>query len=250
MRDCVENFVLQGGNAAFFSGNVAFWQARVESDKVICHKMHPEQDPLYGTPLTATMWSDPVVGRPENQMTGVSFTRGGYAHMPHSPRGSGGYTVQAASHWVFAGTELEAGDQLGSESIVVGYECDGCAFVETGAGIEATGLDDTPESFEVLAHAPARLWETKHLPAALRDDYVGELNWVAERLKGGDTPQNRAEFDQGHAVMGIFEMGRGHVFTVGCTDWAYGLQDPVIARVTQNVIEGFTKANSPEPTPD
>ena len=28
------------------------------------------------------MWSDPLVGRPESEMTGVSFTRGGYAHMP------------------------------------------------------------------------------------------------------------------------------------------------------------------------
>ncbi len=33
----------------------------------------------------STMWSDPVVGRPENQLTGVSFTRGGYAHLAHSP---------------------------------------------------------------------------------------------------------------------------------------------------------------------
>ncbi len=40
-----------------------------------------KNDPLFGTDREAevtTFWSDHVVGRPENEMTGVSFTRGGY----------------------------------------------------------------------------------------------------------------------------------------------------------------------------
>ena len=36
--------------------------------------------------------------------------------------------------------------------------------------------------------------------------------------------------------MGWFERGAGTVFTVGCTDWAYGLVDPQVSRVTRNVI--------------
>ena len=38
-----------------------------------------KNDPLMGTDRGAeltTFWSDAVVGRPENRMTGVSFTRG------------------------------------------------------------------------------------------------------------------------------------------------------------------------------
>ena len=61
-------------------------------------------------------------------------------------------------------------------------------------------------------------------PPALHDSYIGELNWVAERLGGGDTAANRARFEKGHAVMGTFRRGKGEVFTTGCTDWAYGLQ--------------------------
>ena len=72
-------------------------------------------------------------------------------------------------------------------------------------------------------------------------DGVGELNWVAERLGGADTPENRAKFAQGNAVMGSFERGPGEVFTTGCTDWAFGLDDPAVSRITRNVIERFLR---------
>ena len=237
MRDCVENFVDHGGNAAFFSGNVAFWQARLEADKLVCYKMKPEEDPLAGSELTTTMWSDPLVGRPENEMTGVSFTRGGYARMNHSPMGTGGYRVQHPEHWAFANTELQRDGLVGANAVVVGYECDGCAVENRRGEIVPTHLDGTPEGFQILAHAPARLWETKHLPQALRDDYVGELNWVAERVFGEDSADNRALLQTGYAVMGTFQRGQGTVFTTGCTDWAYGLSDPQVAQITKNVLD-------------
>jgi hypothetical protein len=44
--------------------------------------MRPEADPLHAAGRrneVATMWSDPMLARPENALTGVSFTRGGYA---------------------------------------------------------------------------------------------------------------------------------------------------------------------------
>ena len=45
-------------------------------------------------PHRTSMWSDPRIGRPESQMTGVSFTRGGYARIGQGvPRGAGGYTI-------------------------------------------------------------------------------------------------------------------------------------------------------------
>ena len=88
----------------------------------------------------------------------------------------------------------------------------------------------------MLGTAPARLWETADLPSQLDDRYVGELNWVAERLAGADTAENRARFALGYAVMGSFQRSKGTVFTVGCTDWAYGLEDPAISQITHNVI--------------
>lgn len=242
MRDTVERYVDEGGAAAFFGGNVSFWQARLEGDDLVCYKMSIEDDPVYdpnGAASLSTMWSDPLVGRPENHMTGVSFTRGGYAHMPESPQGSGGYAVHNPGHWVFSGLDLERGNQIGAQALVVGYECDGCVLEEVAGKLVPTGVDGTPLNFEVLATAPARLWETHQLPENLRDDYVGELNWVAGRVLGGDSEANRAVLEHGHAVMGIFDKGAGRVFTTGCTDWAYGLDDPVVSGITKNVLSGL-----------
>jgi hypothetical protein len=103
--------------------------------------------------------------------------------------------------------------------------------------------DDTPEGFEILATADARLWETEEAPGELADNYIGELNWVAARIGGADTPEMRARFANGHAVMGTFKRGRGEIFTTGCTDWAYGLRDSDVARVTNNVLEHFIKGS-------
>ena len=102
----------------------------------------------------------------------------------------------------------------------------------------ATGNDGTPRNFEVLGTAPARLWETRDAPP-MHESYIGELNWVAERLGGADTAENRDRFSHGRAVMGTFRRGRGEVFTTGCTDWAYGLGHSDVATVTTNVLERF-----------
>ena len=102
-----------------------------------------------------------------------------------------------------------------------------------------------PQPIEVLGTAPARLWETRDLPHQLHESYVGELNWVAERIGGGDTSQNRSRFEHGYAVMGTFNRGEGAVFTVGCTDWAYGLDDPDVSTITRNVLQR-SQATTPD----
>jgi hypothetical protein len=241
MRNHLEDWVDQGGFAAFFSGNTAFWQVRFEDSEstMVGYKQQFFDDPVMGTPeqrSVTTMWSDPLTERPESHMTGVSFTRGGYAHCQNAPTGSGGYTVWRPDHWAFDGVSLHPGDTIGDDHIVVGYECDGCELaLENGVPV-ATDSAATPIGFEVLGTAPARLWETADLPTHLDDSYVGELNWVAKRLAGADTAENRARFAMGYAVMGSFIRNKGAVFTVGCTDWAYGLEDPAISQVTQNVM--------------
>lgn len=245
MRDTLESWVDDGGFAAFFSGNTAFWQVRFEGDDLAMagYKMEYEQDPVMGTPAqtsVSTMWSDPLTERPENEMTGVSFTRGGYAHCRAAPRGSGGYSVWRPEHWAFEGVDIRPGDIVGAEPVVVGYECDGCELTLQDGLPAATGTGGTPANFEVLATAPARLWLTEDLPAALADSYVGELNWVAHRLAGADTEENRARFANGAAVMGTYTRGKGEVLTVGCTDWAYGLDDTDIATITRNVFRHAT----------
>ena len=102
--------------------------------------------------------------------------------------------------------------------------------------------DDTPKGFEILGTAPTHLWETEEAPGQLADNYIGELNWVAERIGGADTPAIRERFASGNAVMGTFRRGAGEVFTSGCTDWAYGLTNEMVSRVTNNILSRFIQA--------
>ena len=155
MRDSVETFIAGGGNVAFLSGNTAFWQVRLEDGgkKMVGYKGRFERDPLYGTDRqheVTAMWSDPILERPENAMTGVTFTRGGYHHIGlKAKEGAGGYTVHRPGHWLFEGTGLEYGDVLGAASTVVGYECDGCDFTYRDGLPYPTGTDGTPDGFRL-----------------------------------------------------------------------------------------------------
>lgn len=263
MRDTVEDFVARGGNVAFFSGNVACWQIRFDdqAESFTSYKYDaPLRDPVFGTDeghLLTGKWSDRTIGRPENAMTGVSFTRGGYARVGLGvPRGSGGYDVCRPDHWVFAETGLRYGDLLGATNVVVGYEADGCEFTIGDDGLpKPTGADGTPETFTILATSPARLWSNKPgssdfpAAAALPDGELGDLEYVVDRLIGDQESPAAHRLGHGHAVMGVYQQG-GTVFTTGCTDWAYGLRgrDPLVEQITLNVMSRLSAAESTKAT--
>ncbi len=221
MRDNLEAFIANGGNAAFFSGNSVCWQVRSE-DKgraLVCWKQNYHQDPVYKTGdyrTLSTLWSHHLVDRPENQLTGVGFLYGGY-HRSHGQfmDGSGAYTVHRPEHWVFEGTNLVKADAFGGEHTVVGYECDGCELIfEAGLPVP-THRDGTPEGFTVLATAPVR-W------------HPDDSEWYGGWEKGRTCA----------ATMGLYTRG-GTVFTAATTDWSHGLGggDAVVERITHNVLQ-------------
>jgi len=259
MRDAVEGFVQRGGNALFLSGNTAFWQVRFEADhrQMVSYKYAaPWVDPLRDGPdrhLTTAMWSDPIVERPEQQLTGVSFTRGGYTRFGAStPGATGGYAVERSDHWVFGGTGLRYGDQLGAEVGVVGYEADGCDLSLSDGLLVPTGADGAPVDMTVLATAPAHLWSStpagSDLPPFVGQplDVPGDLEYVSLRMLGDMSPEHTARFASGRAVLAIHEAtDRGTTFTTGCTDWAHGLDpvvDPKVSRVTANLLDRLASA--------
>jgi len=104
-RTNVESFVKSGGNVAFFSGNVAWWQVRITPDgqQLHCYKV-AEFDPVSTTPdhaLTTVHFFDPPVKRPETTLTGVSWQGANILH-----GSSHKFVVKKADHWAFAGTNL------------------------------------------------------------------------------------------------------------------------------------------------
>ena len=228
MRDHLETFIANGGNVAFFSGNVCYWQVRMEDDgqAMVGYKFNFEEDPFFknkNLKLLSTLWSNRLIGRPENQLTGVSFNYGGYHRFGSVPKGAGGYTIHRPKHWVFEGTKLQWGDLLGAPHKIVGYECDGCEFVLKDGLPVPTHRDGTPESFQIVASAPARLWDS-------------DLEFASRSLFGDDDHKDR--FTHGAATMGVYTRG-GTVFTTGCTEWSRGLaaDDPLVERITRNVLD-------------
>jgi hypothetical protein len=234
MRDHLEQFIAGGGNVAFFSGNTCFWQVRSEDRgrALVSWKTAFDQDPVYKSGdrrLLSGMWSNRLVGRPENQLTGVSFTYGGY-HRFFEHGGDGCYVVHRPDHWAFAGTDLRRGDRLGAKDKIVGYECDGCELEWKDGLPGPTGRDGTPRTFQVLASAPAWL--------SVKGD--GSLVWASEQLYGKGTRMRIVQ--PGAAVLGSYVNG-GTVFTTGCTEWVRGLagRDPVVERITHNVLDRLTR---------
>jgi hypothetical protein len=195
MRDQVEDFLAAGGNAAWFGGNTAFWKVDVDerSALITCDKTYNFTD----------HWN--LQGRPENAMTGMSMRAAGYTSRPRAPLG---YTVLAPQAWVFAATGIAAGEDIGADAGVVGYECDGAPI---DAELALTFADETPLNFQALARCV--------LPTQPSQD-----GWL------GAVP--------GAAMIGLFAR-RGTVFNAGTTDWARVLAagDADIVTITGNVID-------------
>ena len=251
MRDRVEDFITAGGNAVFFSGNTAFWQVRMEdptpqgpAGTMVGFKGQFKNDPVFDTERVAeltSMWSDHLIGRPENHMTGVSFSRGGYHRIGKVvANGAGGYTIHRADHWIFDGTELGYGDLLGADSTIVGYECDGCDFTYRDGLPIPTGSDGTPADFEILGTAPAAHFTRETAQRRPAPNEPSELEFIAARVFGTRDLEATDRLAHGHAVLGTYtSRGGGTVITSGSTDWVHGLggRDPQVEKITRNVLD-------------
>ncbi len=225
MRDNLERYIGDGGNVAFFSGNTCCWQVRSEDNgrALTCWKQWYNADPLFRQgdhKLLSTLWGHHLIGRPENELTGVGFLWGGY-HKSHGQfmDGSAAFTVHQPEHWLFEGTNLKRGEEFGGKDTIVGYECDGCEMKWVDGLPYPTHADGTPKTFTILATCPAR-WAP------------GDSYWY-DRF-----PKDRV----GAAVLGVYTRG-GTVMTVGTTDWAHGLagNDAAVTRITRNVLDRLSK---------
>ena len=243
MRETLDAFTDAGGNAAIFSGNTCFWQVRFDEGvrSMTCFKYRADEDPVVGTadePLVTGPWSDRRIAWPETRTIGLTFTHGGYSRYGLGvPAGSGAYTVWRPEHWAFEGTDLRYGDELGRADAIVAYEVDGVELTLRDGLPVPTGADGAPDGLEILATAPARLWSQHEQPSRYAHE-PGELENTAMAVFGPGWRDQVHRVTNNHACVGVFaKPSGGTVFNAGVTDWTCGMGDPVVDRVTRNVID-------------
>jgi len=149
---------------AFFSGNTVYWQVRYEDEgrTMVCYKYTArEQDPLAGSDrqhLLTSIWSDPLIGRPENLTTGLSFCHGGYIRFGKGCRAARARiqsTDPSIGSLPIRGCAMAT--RWGWARYIATYEVDGCAFNLINGLPVPTHEDSTPAGFTILATSPARL---------------------------------------------------------------------------------------------
>jgi hypothetical protein len=98
-------------------------------------------------------------------------------------------------------------------------------------------VDGAPDGLEILATAPAHLWAQHEQPTRYTHE-PGELEACAMAVFGDASPEHVAELEDGHAVLAAYERpGGGTIVNAGVTDWVLGLGDPVVERITRNVLD-------------
>lgn len=217
MRQRLKTFIAEGGRFMNLSGNTMWWQVRFEDDgRTMVGYKNWRNDPDKSQQGSTTVnWNYPIFDS-SFVITGMHWPYGGY---PGST-GKGFYAVNAG-HWIFTGTGLAENDYFGKgptrHTSIHDKESDGLAFNcgEDGASILgpiiATG---TPANFTILG-----------------------VTSVHSQKRAMDST----------AMMGLYTTpSGGAVFSAGTTGWVLGLDQPVVARITRNILDRFLAGNFPQ----
>lgn len=150
MRRHVEMARDRGIHLAFFSGNVCYWQIRLEPSTsgeanrvIVSYKDDaPTNDPYASESndkqsLLTVRWREYPVNNPEESFIGVMYDGNPV---------DGDIIITNPQHWVMAGTNLQEGDRLPG---ILGYEAD--RVFAQGPG-RTTILAESPYQFEGRRH--------------------------------------------------------------------------------------------------
>lgn len=110
--DALEAHHHRGGHLAFFSGNDIYWQVRFEDNgnTMVSYKSYAlNEDPMMGVDdsLVTTLWSQKPLDRPAEALQGVSYVPYSYCFEREH------FIVQDCNHFIFEGTGLQNGQNLG-----------------------------------------------------------------------------------------------------------------------------------------
>jgi hypothetical protein len=214
MRLNLESYASAGGNLAFFSGNVCWFQVRFDyqHDQMICYRRR-EFDPKFQAAdsyLTSCNWHDPPVNWPSDNATGVRWSYDVIGELL-----SYGLNTSAQTSWVtnsaipFMNDPKPAGNPP-----AFGLFTDGGTQSVAGLAYQAA-----TETDKLTSLAP-----------------VGFTTLASIQRSGGVAAQ-----------MGIFSRsGTGAVFTASSSNWALGLSQntswpwSAMDQVTLNVVAGLS----------
>ncbi len=215
-RRQVERFVNEGGRFLSLAGNVMWWQVRYEDNgrTMVGYKKWRE-DPEKAASLSTDNPGDyPILDNPLG-LTGLYWPYGGYP----GDEGDGYYAVNTG-HWIFNGTGVRENQLIGlgqtRDTSIHDKESDGMPFncdTDGSTILGAPGSAGTPGNFTVLG-----------------------LTTVFSKQRQADS----------FTMMGIYTRpGGGAMFSAGTTGWVSGVGDPVIARMTRNLLDRFLAGNVP-----
>jgi hypothetical protein len=133
----------KGTNLAFFGANTVYWHARLDSSpsgpdrRMVVYRFASEDPLAKSDPPEATVeWRQAPLNRPEQALVGADYNSFGTFN--------GAFRVLDPTSWIFAGTHLEAGDELPNS---VNGEFD----------TVRVGQPATPSDIDVIAAAPVML---------------------------------------------------------------------------------------------
>ncbi len=254
-RDRVEAFVAAGGNAAFFGGNLAYWQIRVADDgtAIECYKRSGDPhdplgagglplDPRYRDPLiypehdnrdVTVEYHTPPLDRPPNALTGVSMHNDAGALKRED--GAPGIFCGAAWWWEnFGGPERPAQGFTVVRPDHWAFEGTGLAEGATfGAeqkliGFECDGLDvDFVDERPVPTFRDGAPEGVEILAYADCRDWA-EVDYAQDPpLRTPGCRLNKAALGGVVTMVTFRSPGGGCVFTAPVTDWPHALVDLV-----------------------
>jgi hypothetical protein len=252
MRDVIDAWVEEGGNAARFAGNF-MWQIRLEDEGItqVCYKeLAAKADPLAGTSeshLTTSMWEDALVGRPGSLTFGLQAIYGIYARVGGAvPRGAGGFITYRPQHWAFADADLYYGDLFGESARIFGFELDGLEYEFRDGLPFPKSSAAVPKDLEILAMNVVSPVETDHGHPGTRL-FVGDFSasGIAQFRYGGNDSEQLAAARRGSGMIVSFTKGRGRVFHAGATEWVNGLRlrERFTETITRTVMRRFSGAS-------
>jgi hypothetical protein len=212
-RDAVEAARDAGVNIAFFSGNEAYWQSRLNASSngsdarvLTCYKDASLDPEARSTPAEATvLFADQPVGRPQSMLSGLAY---GSNTIPDYIA----WTPVNVDTWIFGGTGIVAGEAFPG---IVGYEYDHMA-----------PADVRPTNLTIVARSAVN--------GFLGQDESATVLYTAESgatvFAAGTIAWSWGLDDYGHETYGAFA-------------------DPKLRKLTANIIERLTLPRTvPPPT--